>query len=164
MNRITTTAIVLATLGFSAGALAQSSEGKIELTSVAEVEVEIEKENGEIELRRVPAKKILPGNEVIYTITATNVSGVPVGDVVITDPVPEHMKYREGTAIGRGTEIAFSVDQGSSYDVASRLKVVDADGTVRPATPEDYTHIRWKFTQELTPGTSQWVRFGATLQ
>ena len=161
MYRIATALMILATSILPASALAQ---GKIELRSVAEVELEIEKANGEIELRRAPAEKVVPGDDVIYTITATNISAAPVGDVVVTDPIPEHMDYRDGSAIGNGTEITFSVDGGQSYDEPANLTVVMSDGTVRPAGAQDYTDIRWKFTEELSSGESRWVRFRATLQ
>ncbi len=161
MYRIAMALMILATTTLPAGAIAQ---GKIELRSIAEVELEIEKANGEIELRRAPAEKVVPGDDVIYTITATNISAAPVGDVVVTDPIPEHMDYRDGSAIGNGTEITFSVDGGQSYDEPANLTVVMSDGSVRPAGPQDYTDIRWKFTKELSSGESRWVRFRATLQ
>ena len=109
-------------------------------------------------------KTAVPGDDVVYTITATNVSDVPVGDVVIVDPIPAEMTYKPGTAIGTDTEIQFSVDQGKTYDVAANLVVAESGGVVRPATPDDYTHIRWKFSQEIDPGASSFVRFQATLQ
>jgi len=163
MRRITKMALILATL-VPASALAQASPGKIQLKSVAEVEVEVTKPNGEVELRRAPAEKVVPGDDVIYTITATNMADVPVGDVAVTDPIPEHMDYRDGSATGAGTDIAFSVDGGKSWGAPETLRVVDNDGTVRPATTADYTHIRWQFTQELAPKESRSVRFRARLQ
>jgi hypothetical protein len=51
-----------------------------------------------------------------------------------------------------------------SFDLAAKLRVLGEDGKLRPAVPGDYTHIRWKFTQELPPGSSKFVRFRAQLQ
>jgi len=164
MIRIVRTTVVLAALMLGSAAYADASEGKIELKAVAEVEIEFKKENGEVELRRAPAEKVLPGTDVIYTITATNVSDVAVGDVVINDPIPAHMVYQNGSATGSETEITFSVDQGGSYNVPQKLALEEADGTKRPATPDDYTHVRWKFTQELAPGDVRKVEFRATLE
>ena len=156
---------VLTALAVCVSASAPSwADSPVELTAKAEIEVEIKKENGEIELRRVPAGKVIPGNDVIYTITARNTSGEPVGDVVITDPIPEHMTYRADSASGAETKITFSADNGASYDVPAELVIVEADGSVRPAAPSEYTHVRWQFTQELAPGASKSVRFHATLQ
>ena len=164
MNRFAITSFVLAFFWIAGGAEAQSSEGKIEVKAIAEIEIAIEKENGETELRRVPAKTVVPGSDVIYTITATNVSDGAVDDVVVTDPIPRHMSYLQGTAIGDGAEITFSVDSGSTFDKAANLQVRGENGTPRNAVPDDYTHIRWKFTQELAPGASRLVRFRARLQ
>lgn len=136
----------------------------VELIAKAEIEVEVAKDNGEIEIKRVPAGKVVPGNDVIYTITAKNTSNEPVSDVVITDPIPQHMAYRADSATGAGTAIVFSADNGSTYDVPEKLVVVDEDGSVRAAAPSEYTHVQWKFTQELAPGASKSVRFYATLQ
>lgn len=161
MNRIT------ATLAFAALALVSPpgwANSPIELTAKAEIEVQIEKDNGEIEIQRVPAGKVVPGNDVIYTITAKNTGGEPVADVVITDPIPEHMTYRIDTATGTDAAVTFSADDGATYDVPEKLVVVDEHGSVRAAAPSEYTHIRWKFTQELAPGASKSVRFYATLQ
>ena len=94
----------------------------------------------------------------------TSVFVVTAAGVVVTDPIPEHMSYLHGTAIGDGTKVTFSVDRGRSFDQAANLRVRGKDGAPRTATPDDYTHIRWKFTQELPPGASRLVRFRARLQ
>ncbi len=164
MRSIAITALLTAAPLFSGAAAAQASEGSIELKTVVEQEIAIEKPNGEIELRRVPAGSVIPGEDVIYTIHATNTGFAPAADVVITDPIPEHTRYKDGTAIGTGAEITFSVDGGKSYDQPANLKIVNADGTVRPAVASDYTTIRWKFTKALDPGESRFGRFRATLQ
>ncbi len=147
-----------------AGLAADEPQGKVSLETIAEIEVPIAKENGEIEFRRLPAGRVVPGDEVIYTIRAENIGDESVEDVVITDPVPEHMTYSEGTAVGTGASITFSVDGGSTYAVREKLEVTEADGTTRPAAASDYTHIRWMFTDALHPGSSRDVRFRAKLQ
>ena len=98
MNRIAITSFVLAFFWIVSGAEAQSSEGKIELKAIAEVEIVIEKENGEIELRRVPAEKVVPGDDVIYTITATNVSDAPVDDLLRSSPTRSTSPSRARTS------------------------------------------------------------------
>ncbi len=140
-----------------------SQQRRIEVKTVVEQEVEVPNENGEIELKRIVAGQVVPGDEVIYTIHAMNISDGPVRDVVITDRVPGDTKYREGSAIGDGTQITFSVDGGETYGIAKDLKVVEADGTVRSAVASDYTHIRWKFRDPLGPGESWYVQFRGTV-
>ena len=60
----------------------------------------------------MPAEKIVPGDEVIYTVSATNICDEPADNVVIDNPVPEHMDYLANSAIGPGTEVTFSIDSG----------------------------------------------------
>jgi uncharacterized repeat protein (TIGR01451 family) len=139
-------------------------QGKLEIQTIAEKEIRIEKPGGKVELVRVPAGKVVPGDDVLYTVRVTNVSKEPVADVVITDPVPKHMSYRDGTATGTNTQVTFSVDGGATYAVPGELEVAEADGTLRPATASDYTHIRWKLVDQLHPGQSRLVRFRAKLQ
>ena len=152
--------VALATLFFASQADAQSKH--IELDAKAELEVAVVDENGEETMKRVPAVKVMPGEIVVYTITATNVGDEPATNVVITDPVPEHMDYT-GSVTGEGTSITFSTDGGKTYDVASAL-TVPVGGGEKPAPPEDYTHIRWKFNDALEPGSARSVEFRARLQ
>ncbi len=139
-------------------------KGGIELKAVAEQEVEVINESGEKEVKRVPAAKVVPGDEVIYTIYYTNVGQDLAEKVVITNPVPEHMRYAGGSALGEGAVITFSVDDGKTYDVPKNLKVLDADGKERPAKASEYTHVRWTLQKLLSPGAKGHVGFRAKLE
>ncbi len=138
-------------------------QGHIVLSTVAEQEITVTDENGVETVERVPASKVVPGNAVIYTITARNISGDPVDKVVITDPIPEHMTYTAGTAEGMHTEVRFSTDGGETYAFAADLQVIGQDGLPRRAVAEDYTHIRWHFTVSLEPDHDHSVQFRAKL-
>ena len=153
-------AIATLLLAHAGGAEAQ---GHIELSTLAEQEILIVDESGEEQTKRVAATKVLPGDEVIYTIRARNISDEPADRIVITDPIPQHMTYTPGTATGMHTEVRFSADGGESYAFAADLVVIDADGEPRAAVAEDYTHIRWHFQVSLGPGQDQTVQFRAKL-
>jgi uncharacterized repeat protein (TIGR01451 family) len=139
-------------------------KGMIDLTVVAEQEKEVINAKGEKELTRIPATRVVPGDEVVYTLNYTNIGQEPADNVVITDPVPEHMIYTEGSASGADTVITFSVDNGSTYDLPAKLTNVGADGKERPAKGVDYTHIRWTLTKSLSPGERGHVSFRARLE
>lgn len=139
-------------------------QGAVELRTVAEKEKEVLNAQGQVERRLVPAGTVVPGEEVIYTIYFTNVSGNNADNVVIVDPVPENMVYKDGTAFGPGTEITFSVDGGNLYDGPENLTVTASDGRTRPALASDYTHLRWVFGPSLAPGQQGYVRFRAVLK
>jgi len=143
---------------------AQEKEGHIDLRSVAEMEQEIVNEKGEAEVVRVPAQKVLPGAEVIFTTFYENTSREKADNVVITNPVPEHMNYKGGSAAGAGAAITFSIDGGNSYDRPENLKVKNTDGKERIAEPSEYTHIRWVLNGSIQPGEGGEVIFRAILQ
>lgn len=152
--------LALAALLFAPDVMAQTKH--VELDAKVEREVEIVDENGEKTIKRVHAEKVMPGETVVYTITARNVGDEPATNVVITDPIPKHMEYT-GSVTGDGTRITFSIDGGKTYDVASALMVSEG-ATKRPAKPEEYTHIRWRFNDALEPGSARSVEFRARLQ
>jgi uncharacterized repeat protein (TIGR01451 family) len=144
----------------AAGALA---DGEIELKAVVEQEIRVVEEDGREVTKRVPAGKVVPGNVVIYTITARNISDHSVDNVIISDPIPEHMTYVLGSATGEGTEITYSVDGGQSFAALEELRVTDDTGAQREAEAGDYTNIRWKLVGSLAPAASKSVNFRARL-
>ncbi len=140
------------------------SKGHIQLQSVAEVEQQVMNAEGKKEIRTVPAAKVVPGTEVIFAQRYENVSKETAESAVITNPIPEHMIYKDGSVQGRGTRITFSVDNGQSYNIPAKLFVLDAAGREFPARPKDYTHIRWTFTHPLPSGAKGEVSFRAILE
>lgn len=139
-------------------------KGHIELQSVAEVEQETMNVEGRKEIHRVPAAKVIPGTEVIFTQHYKNVSKETAENTVITSPIPEHMIYKNGSARGEGAVIAFSVDNGKSYNIPAKLFVFDAAGRKFPARAKDYTHIRWTLSHPLPSGAKGEVSFRAILE
>ena len=153
-------AIVLVTL--TAGwAFAQ---GHIQLKSVAQVEKEVFNQEGKKELKRIPADKVVPGDEVIFTTYYTNISKEVVENAVITNPIPEHMTYKPNSAQGSGAKITYSIDGGKTYNSPAKLFVYDAAGRQFPARPQDYTHIRWTFETPVPSGAKGEVSFRAILE
>ena len=87
----------------------------------------------------------------IFVNTAVNNGSVTTDNVAVSNPVPEHTAYVDGSASGAGVVISFSVDGGKSYDQPDKLKVKGADGKLRTASSADYTHIRWQLNKSLPP-------------
>ena len=140
-------------------------DNTIGLKLVAEVEIEVINDKGEAELKRVPAARVVPGDQVIYTIYYANAGKEPTDNVAITNPVPEHMSYLEGSASGADTVIIFSVDDGKTYDLPAKLTITGANGKKRPAKGSDYTHIRWTLQKSLAPEKKGgYVNFRARLE
>ena len=112
--------------------------------------------------------RVAPGDVVEYRLVFTNITGRPVNNIQFTDPLPEGMHYLKGTA-GAGREdvdVEFSLDGGTSYSEQPMVEVVvDGRTEQRPASPEDYTHIRWTVHGEVQPDArvtaAFQVRYGA---
>lgn len=147
MKPINTISSILLLALFSTQVLAE-----IKVTTVAEVEITETNAKGEQVVKRTAATRVVPGSEVIYTITAKNTGNEAADNIVVTNPIPEQTVYVDGSAFGSGTAITFSVDGGKSYDTADKLTVKDTAGNPRTATANDYTHVRWTLQFSLQPG------------
>jgi uncharacterized repeat protein (TIGR01451 family) len=158
-----TVRIALAALILGASnAVSAQEKNCIELTTTAETEQEYVNAQGQKATRLVPAAKVLPGNEVVWTVTAKNVCSNPVDNVVVANSVPEHMTYVANSAMGVGTEITYSVD-GEDFKPAAALTVSDA-GASRAARPDEYRHIHWTYQASFAPGATAFVRYRALVK
>jgi uncharacterized repeat protein (TIGR01451 family) len=143
-------------------------------TSAAEAEVKLENtikkvetfvnETGDVERRLVDANSVVPGDELQYTVRFTNHGTQPVdaSTIIITDAVPVHTEYLDGTAFGAGTQISYSVD-GETFAAPVGLSMVK-DGVEVTASAKDYRSIRWTFGPALAPGDSGYVSFNVRLK
>lgn len=136
----------------------------IKVVSKAFVEKTIVNKQGEKELVRVPATKVLPGKEVIFVDTYVNEGKKAADQVTLKNPVPAHMVYVDGSATGEGTRVTYSVDGGKTFGPLAKLTVTGADGAKRPALVADVTTIRWQRTTPLAPGKKARVEFRARLK
>jgi len=153
---------IAAILACSFGSQAFAQErGCIVLKSVAEQEKEVVNAKGEKTRQLVAASKIVPGMEVVWTVTASNICKVPSEKVTINNPVPEHMSYVANSAFGAGSDITYSLD-GKTFAAPAELSVTE-NGARRQARADEYRHIRWVFRSPLQPGASAVARFRAVL-
>ena len=112
--------------------------------------------------------RVAPGDVVEYRLVFTNITGRPVNNIQFTDPLPEGMHYLQGTAGAdrEDVDVEFSLDGGTSYSELPMVEVVvDGRTELRPASPEDYTDIRWTVHGEVQPdarvAAAFQVRYGA---
>jgi uncharacterized repeat protein (TIGR01451 family) len=163
MKHLTTSLSLICLIGAAGTGLAQE-QGSILLQNVAEKQELFIDSSGVERSRLVPVSTALPGDEIIYTITFTNIGATAAENVVITNPVPEHTRYVDRSAVGARTDISFSVDGGNFYGSPQELVVADGEGKQRPAQAEDYTHIRWQLLSDAEPGSTGFARFSAVLE
>lgn len=137
--------------------------GCVELKSVAQTEQETRDDKGQKVVRLVPAASIVPGTQVVWTITASNVCDTPAANVLIDNPVPEHMSFVADSALGAGAAISYSLD-GKRFAAPEALQVRESAEVTRPARAEEYTHIRWAFQNAIAPGQVAIARFRAVVK
>lgn len=156
-----TIAVILVTIFLSVTAVAQE-QNYLDVNTIVQKEEVTVTDEGETETQLVPVKTITPGERVVYTTTFRNIGEESAENVVITNPISESLTYLDGTAFGPGTVIEFSVDGGATFADASELTVIENDVS-RPATGEDFTHVRWVMQNELAVGAQGTARFTAVL-
>ena len=164
MKQTIALALLILLPAWSALAVEGAGNPAVEIKATAEVEVKVKKPDGSEEGKRVPATRVPPGETVIYTLSARNTSEKPADDVIVTDPIPEHMEYVDGSVTADGARVTFSVDGGKSFAAKESLKVLGEDGAMRAALPTDFTHIRWQLEKPLAPGEARAVSFRARLE
>jgi uncharacterized repeat protein (TIGR01451 family) len=165
MNALKLITLTIAiTVSVLSGTVWAQQESGMSLSIVAWEEVEVTDANGDVELQRVTAASIVPGDTVVYVISYVYGGEEPADNVVINNTIPEFMLYQDGTAIGVGTTATFSVDDGGTFNTPENLSVVEDDGTARAATVSDYTSIRWTFNAQVLPEAEGYVEYRATLE
>jgi uncharacterized repeat protein (TIGR01451 family) len=137
--------------------------GCIQLRSTAETEKQTVDEQGAKVVRLVPAAAVVPGTQVVWTVTASNVCDTAVGNVLIENPIPEHTSYVADSALGAGAAITFSLD-GKRYATPDALTVRDANEQERSARADEYSHIRWVFQNPIAPSQVAIARFRALVK
>lgn len=160
--RIQTVKIFSMLLGGMLFATAAIAQGGIKLTMGVEEEIEVRDAQGNITMKRIEAKSVIPGDTVIYTINYLNEASESATDVKIKNPIPEHMIYVGDSATG-SSDITFSVDGGKSFGALDQLVVKLKSGKSRKAGNEDVTHVQWKLSS-LNAGGKGSVSFKAILE
>lgn len=141
-SRILASIVAAALLALPLTAWAQP---KIAITIKAEKEVTVTVKGKQVK-KRITAKGVQPGDEIIYTLRYVNSGTEAAKDVVISDPIPEGTAFIPGSASEVG-DLTFSIDKGKSYKKPTLLsfEIKGADGRAQKkvASPDEYTDIRW---------------------
>lgn len=100
-------------------------------------------------------KVVVPGDRLLFVLNYRNGGAKPADKFVVTNPLPSAVQFAEQA----DNNAQVSVDGGKSWGALAQLRVVDANGTERPARTEDVTHIRWAFNQPIPAGASGKLMF-----
>ena len=110
------------------------------------------------------AKKVVPGDTVVYKNYITNHTNKSVKDMVLNNAIPKHTEYVADSAkCEKGCDILFSVDGGKKFDSAERL-MVKVGNKERLALPKEYTNVRWILTSALDANSITDVSFKTRLE
>ena len=140
------------------------TRGNLELTTVVEKIVEVKQKDGATKTQLLAVDVALPGDEVVYTVSFTNVSKQAADNIRITNPIPSDLRYLPNSAFGPGTEVLYSVDGGLTFASPKELTVASDSGARRTADASDYTHIRWVLKAPLDAGAKGFARFSAVVR
>jgi uncharacterized repeat protein (TIGR01451 family) len=110
------------------------------------------------------AKKVVPGDYVVYQNSITNHTNKNVNDMVLNNAIPKHTEYVADSAkCEKDCDILFSVDGGKVFDKPEKLMVKVGDKK-RLAMPKEYTNVRWVLTSALDANSVTNVSFKTRLQ
>ena len=150
-------------LSLAAGALGQSLPNAISVGVIAEVETRVSV-NGRELTKLVPADRLTPGDEVIYTLEIRNTGAAAFRTLAVPFAIPEHMRYVADSAVGPGADVSYSVDGGRTFAWPDDLTVAGPQGGLRAASAADYTHILWRLKHGLKGHAVAFAHFRAVVK
>jgi uncharacterized repeat protein (TIGR01451 family) len=139
-------------LGAMLAAAPAIAAGPLQVTSQVMVEAKQRAADGTTRIALVPARRVVPGDRVVFTLAYRNTGSQPLADLVFDNPVPSGVVYRASAANSPAPEL--SVD-GRRYGTPAQLGTID---------PADVTHVRWRLARPLAPGASGTFAFQAVLK
>jgi hypothetical protein len=154
---------VLAAALVRPGAADALQDDKIAVKAIAEVAVKTSLDGREGQHMQA-ADRVVPGDEVIYRLLIRNTTAIAQPPPTVDYPIPEHMRYVADSAVGAGATVSYSVDGGRSFARPEELFMTAEDGQKRPATAEDYTHIRWQLKHILKGNSVAGASFRAIVK
>ncbi|HWC73672.1 MAG TPA: hypothetical protein VG454_07015 [Gemmatimonadales bacterium] len=109
---------------------------------------------------------VVPGDVLRYRLHFTNTNSGDVRGVVFTNPVPTGLRYIDGSAGADRDDVLveYSADGGKTYSTRPMVsEVVGGKRVQKPASPEQYTHVRWTVRGSIAAGASVTAEFRAQL-
>ena len=143
---------------FSASAPAWASE--VTLKSQVFVERIQKDDKGNSKTVLEEPNMVTPGDKLLFVLAYKNEGAAPATDFVINNPLPQAVLFT-GT---ESKDAVMSVDGGKSWGELAKLKVKQADGSVRAALAADVTHVRWQFARPIPAGAEGKVNFRAVVK
>lgn len=133
----------------------------VDITSQVMVEQRTAAADGTTRVALAPAKRVTPGDAVVYRLEYRNRGTRPATDLVIANPIPANLVYAGPSQNSPAPEVS---TDGTTFASLTTLRVRGAGGVERAATPADVRAVRWRLTNPVAAGGSGQVAFRATLK
>ena len=156
-NRIALALAAAITLPLSP--LAAQDGSPISLTGDVKAVKLITAADGSERIELLTPSTIVPGDRLIFGTDYANSGAEAVTNFVVTNPLPAAVRL----APDADPALAVSVDGGKTWGELSGLAITNADGTTRPATHADVTHVRWVL-ESIAPGATGRLTYPAIIR
>lgn len=107
----------------------------------------------------VEPEVIVPGDQLVFGTDYANTGSETVSGFVVTNPVPAAVRL----APDADPDLVVSVDGGKSWGTLAGLTTLGEDGTARPATHAEVTHVRWTI-ESIAPGETGRLEYPAIIR
>ncbi|WP_211276765.1 hypothetical protein [Erythrobacter tepidarius] len=162
MKSITSMMLALAAAFALAGAaqpLAAQTANPIALNGDVKAVKVITDPDGKERTELVDPTTIVPGDRLVFGTDYTNKGSEAVTNFIVTNPLPAAVRL----APDADPALEVSVDGGKTFGALAALAVTADDGTTRPATHADVTHVRWVLAS-IEPGGSGRLTYPAIIR
>jgi len=102
---------------------------------------------------------IVPGDRLVFGTDYANNGAETVTNFTVTNPLPAAVRLAPDAAAA----LSVSADGGKTWGVLAALTVANTDGTARPASHADVTHVRWVLAT-IAPGAKGRVTYPAIIR
>ncbi|VWX54253.1 hypothetical protein [Novosphingobium sp. 9U] len=112
--------------------------------------------DGTTRVALVPAKRVVPGDRVVFRIAYKNNLGQPVSGMVVSNPVPPNLSYRGPAEGSPAPEV--SID-GTHFAPLSALSTAG-----QPARPDQVRAVRWNAKGAVPAGGAGQYSYEASVK
>lgn len=138
---------------------AQGNPSPITLSGDVKAVKTVTDADGKERIELVDPTTIIPGDRLVFGTDYANKGAEAVTNFVVTNPLPAAVRL----APDADPALELSVDGGKTWGVLAALTIANSDGTNRPATHADVTHVRWVLAS-IAPGASGRLTYPAIIR
>lgn len=139
------------------------ADDNFKLTMLVQEEIITLDTNGKQVITLVEPTSVVPGDMIVYTTGYHNRGKALAENIAITNPIPADTAYVADSALIANASVSYSIDGGKKFAAPDDLTITESSGKTRPATANDYSHIRWTL-KSVAPDAQGSVSFHARVR